>query len=144
MKFLFNKILSASVLALCACLLLSSCAVVKATNQPDRKDLSVLRPGTDRARVIAELGKPVHSETKNGHKSDIFNFVQGYSKTNKTLRALGHGVADVYTLGLWEVVGTPIEGVASGNRVEVVVNYDNHDQVSKIKVLKGGKVVGAA
>jgi len=41
----------------------------------------------------------------------------GYLLTFKTLkhsgsgaRALGHGVADILTLGLWEFAGTPIEG----------------------------------
>jgi hypothetical protein len=30
-------------------------------------------------------------------------------------RAVGHGVADVATFGLWEVVGTPVEGSLSNN-----------------------------
>ena len=25
-------------------------------------------------------------------------------------RAIGHGVMDILTLGLWEIIGTPIEG----------------------------------
>ncbi|KTD65775.1 hypothetical protein [Legionella spiritensis] len=124
-----------------AAIILSSCAVVKATNQPAKKDLSVLNKGTDRNRVIAELGHPVESSIKNGHRQDIYSFVQGYSKTAKTLRALGHGVADVYTLGLWEVVGTPIEGINNGKKVQVVVQYNNQNKVSSVNVLKGQKTV---
>lgn len=30
-------------------------------------------------------------------------------------RAAGHGVMDVATLGLWEIVGTPVEGAISNN-----------------------------
>lgn len=124
-----------SILSIAA--VLSSCAVVKAVDQPDKKDLRVLNQGTERSRVIAELGRPVDSRMKNGHREDIFTFVQGYSKANKTLRALGHGVADVYTLGLWEVIGTPIEGVNNGKKMQVVVSYNNKDRVSNVNVLKG-------
>lgn len=116
---------------------LSSCAVMKATNQPDKKDLSVLQTGTPRTRVIAELGSPVNSEVRSGHRKDVFSFVQGYSKTTKTLRAVGHGIADVYTLGLWEVAGTPIEGAASGQQIQVAVTYDKNERVSHVEPLKG-------
>ena len=120
--------------------LLSGCAVMKATNQPGTKDLSVLNKQTPRATVIAELGKPVMSETKKGEHVDVFNFVQGYSQTAKTARALGHGVADVMTLGLWEVVGTPIEGLADGEVNQVEVHYDKNDKVAKVIALKGKAV----
>lgn len=120
--------------------LLSGCAVMKATNQPGAKDLSVLNKHTPRATVIAELGKPVMSETKKGEHVDVFNFVQGYSQTTKTARALGHGVADVMTFGLWEVVGTPIEGLANGEINQVEVHYDRNDKVAKVVALKGKAV----
>lgn len=119
------------------CLSLSGCAVVKATQQPGKKDLTVLHKGTPRANVIAELGKPVNTEVKNGKKVDIFSFVQGYSKATKTARALGHGVADVFTMGLWEVAGTPIEGLADGHTVQAEVYYDKSQRVSTVVVLKG-------
>ncbi len=36
-------------------------------------------------------------------------------------RAVGHGVLDVCTLGLWEIIGTPVEGAISNNRRFIVV-----------------------
>lgn len=119
---------------------LTGCAVVKATNQLTAKDLSVLNKNTPRATVIAEQGKPVMSEVKKGEQVDVFNFVQGYSQVAKTARALGHSVADVMTLGLWEVVGTPIEGVANGEVNQVEVHYNKKHRVSKVVALKGGGV----
>ena len=77
---------------------------------------------------------------KQGHQVDVFNFVQGYSKANKTARAVGHGVADVMTLGLWEVVGTPVEGIANGEINQVEVWYNNQNRVSKVIPLKGSDV----
>lgn len=107
----------------------AGCAVVLAAKQPDAKDLSVLNTGTPRTHVIAELGAPVWSGEKDGRKVDIFAFTQGYSKGSKAARAFAHGVADVFTLGLWEVVGTPIESIASGTQMKVEVTYDEKDMV---------------
>ncbi len=59
------------------------------------------------------------------------------SKGSKAGRAFFHGAADVLTIGLWEIVGTPIEGSLEGNEVQVVVYYDNNDRVERIKVFQG-------
>ncbi len=71
----------------------SGCSVVKATKQPEKKNLSLLSTGTPRSYVIAELGAPSWSEEENGEKTDIFSFKQGYSKGAKVGRAFFHGSA---------------------------------------------------
>ena len=38
-------------------------------------------------------------------------------------RAVAHGVMDVLTLGIWEVVGTPVE-VLKGDKLHLIVVYD--------------------
>src|SRR5438094_902139 len=93
------------------------CSVVMAAKQPGKKDLSVLDVGTPRAMVLAELGQPTASETREGVKVDIFSFVQGYDKINKGIRTAGHAVGDVLTFGLWEVVGTPTEMIFDGDKL---------------------------
>jgi len=116
----------------------TGCAVKQAMDQPDKKDVSVLAEGTPRYRVIGELGKPVDSKIlENGNKVDVYSFTQGYSKGTKAARAFGHGVMDVATLGLWEVIGSPAEAIASGNKVIVRVHYDKNDLIEKIITLKG-------
>jgi len=116
----------------------TGCAVKQAMDQPDKKDVSVLTEGKPRYRVIGELGKPVDSKTlENGNKVDVYSFIQGYSKGVKAARALGHGVMDVATFGLWEVIGSPAEAIASGNKVIVRVHYDKNDLIEKIITLKG-------
>ncbi len=116
---------------------ISGCAVYMAANQPDKRDVSVLQEGTYRGKVLAELGQPVSTETRDGQRVDVFNFVQGYSDGAKVGRAALHAAADVFTLGLWEVVGTPIEAVADGSEVQVEVFYDAEDNVEEVKALKG-------
>ena len=117
--------------------LTTGCSVFMAANQPQRKDVNVLDRGTFRNTVIAELGAPAYTEVKEGKKCDVFSFVQGYSKGAKVSRTVFHGAADVLTLGLWEVAGTPIETIADGNEVKVEVFYDANDTVERVRVIKG-------
>jgi outer membrane protein assembly factor BamE (lipoprotein component of BamABCDE complex) len=116
---------------------ISGCSVVMATQQPSRRDFSVLTKGVDRSRVVAELGSPLTTEMKDGKREDVFYVKQGYSTGAKAGRAIFHGVADVFTLGLWEVVGTPVEAVASGTDVKVAVFYDSRDKVETIETYSG-------
>lgn len=125
----------------CALLLactVAGCSVYMAGKQPDKKDFSVFEPGTPRGMVIAEIGAPVHTETDDGAKIDYFAFTQGYSTVSKTGRAVFHGAADVFTLGLWEVVGTPTEAAFDGTEMTVRVTYAGDDTVRVAEALEGG------
>ena len=117
------------------------CSVMKATQQPDRKNLDVLSKGTPRTHVIAELGAPVWSDSKDGGTTDVFAFKQGYSRWNKAGRAMFHGAADVATFGLWEVVGTPVETIADGKDMKLQVSYDTEQKVRDIEVIKGADLI---
>lgn len=133
-----KKIITATLVSL-AISALPSCAVVQATQQPEKKDLSVVRVGAYRSTLIAELGKPVSTEVRAGEKVDVFKFVQGYSKLTKAARAVGHGVADVATLFVWEAVGTPIEGMANGEENQLEVHYKDN-RATKFIPLRGKAV----
>ena len=113
----------------------SGCSVFMAAKQPDAKDLTVLEKGTPRGLVIAELGAPRYTEKEGEGKIDVFKFTEGYSKGAKVGRALFHGAADVLTLGLWEVVGTPTEMYFSGDQMTVKVTYDHKDKIKAAEIL---------
>ena len=115
------------------------CAVVLAAKQPDAKDLSVLTPGTPRSMVVGELGPPIWSGERDGAKVDVFAFVDGYNKATKAARAFFHATADFFTLGLWEVVGTPTEVIFTGSKMKVEVVYDTQDHVVRVRNLEPGK-----
>jgi len=121
--------------------LLTACSVVMATSGPECKDLSVLKRGTDRYQVLAELGQPVASEIEeNGRKCDIFTFMQGQHGSVKAGKALLYGTADVLTLGIAELVTTPLEGVAGkGAEIKARVVYDDQNRVDKVQVLGDGR-----
>ncbi len=135
MSLLVRAALTAA--AVLAGALSGGCSVYMAANQPPAKNLALLKPGTPRSNLIAEYGPPISSETKNGMRHDIFKFTQGYSAGAKVGRALVHGAADVATLGLWEVVGTPVEGHFSGDEVSAEVAYDAQDNVTAVTPIAG-------
>lgn len=127
-----------SIAFLCVSLLnFSGCSVVMAAKQPDKKDVSVLKPGTPRDYVIAELGNPISSEMRDGDRVEIYSFTQGYHTATKAGRALFHGAADVFTFGIWEAVGTPSEAVFNGSEISVRVTYDKNNEVKQAVALKG-------
>ncbi len=130
-------ILRAIFVAVCLVLFASSygCAVNRAANQPSEKDTSLLSAGTPRAKILAEFGAPINTEIKDGKKSDIFSFIQGYSTGAKASRVFLHGAADVMTLGLWELVGGSVEGAYNGEKVSFQVNYDENDVVKTVLAL---------
>ncbi len=119
--------------------LFSGCSAYMATHQPSHKNLDVLLPNTDRDLVIAELGAPITSEPSTEGKKDIYTFIQGYDKLNKTSRALFHGLADVLTIGIWEVIGTPFEGAFDGEKLSVRVIFNADNKVKEATTLSTAK-----
>jgi len=119
-------------------LTITGCSVHSAMNQPSKKDVSVFNRGTPRFEVIGEVGEPVDTQKNDdGTITDTYSFIQGYSKGAKAGRALGHGLMDVATLGLWEIIGSPTEAIASGDKVVVRVKYDKTKLVDRVTAIKG-------
>ncbi|PSJ18162.1 hypothetical protein C7H79_04570 [Nitrosomonas supralitoralis] len=114
----------------------SGCSVFMAAKQPEKKDIELLKEGVTRTQLISEFGAPVMSEYKDGKRFEIFKFIQGYSTGTKAGRAFLHGAANVATLGLWELVGTPTEIAFSGNDMAFQVEYDENDVVNEITIIK--------
>lgn len=129
-----NKSLRAAVMALLVPGLVA-CSVHRAANQPPKKDLSLVKAGIPRDLVIAELGGPIASEETPEGRKEIYQFIQGYSAGNRTGRAVFHGAADLFTLGLWEIVGTPIEGNYNGKKMTMRIIYDEHDNVKSAETI---------
>jgi len=114
----------------------SGCSVAMAAHQPSKKDVGLFAHGVPRNLVVGEVGAPIASEIKAGKRVDVFAFTQGYSKAARVSRTIGHGAADVFTLGLWEVVGTPTEAAFNGSSKVYEVTYDASDRIEQVVVLK--------
>jgi len=128
-----------ALLALWASTILTGCSVLMASKLPDKKNLDVFRPGVPRAVVMAEMGMPNNQEEKDGVRTEVYKFKQGYSQEAKISRAVFHGAADLVTWGLWEAVGTPAEYYFSGTDTIVLVSYDADDRVNGVTYFRGGE-----
>ena len=115
---------------------ISGCSVFMAAKQPAAKNIELFKIGTSREVLLAEFGQPLISEETDGKKVEIFTFIQGYSKLAKTGRVIFHSAADVFTLGLWEIVGTPMEIYFNGNEMAFHVSYDENDHLDEVNVIK--------
>lgn len=127
-----------SLLAAGTVALSSGCAVVKATQAPNKKDLSVLEPGQPKSLVIRELGPPYKSTEIPSGTKDLYSFKQGYSLPTKMARAVVHGGLDMFSLGLWELAGTPLESSFQGEDVRAEVLFDPSDRVQRVEYFEGG------
>ncbi len=117
---------------------LTACSVVQATSGPESRDLSVLDKGTDRFQVLAELGQPVVTEKgDDGRRYDIFSFKQGQHGAAKAGKAVFYGVAAVATLGISELITSPLEGAAGkGAQIKARVIYDGNNKVDEVEILQ--------
>jgi hypothetical protein len=104
------------------CVLLQACSVGMAMSGDENPDLGAIRVGASRGEVELHLGSPIKTTPPIGNAPSAG-------------RAIGHGVLDVLTLGIWEVVGTPIEGV-QGETYDATITYDENDKVADIKTQK--------
>jgi hypothetical protein len=71
-------------------------------------------------------------ENRDGSLTEIYRMKR---ERGSTLRFLGHGVLSVGTLGIWNVVGTPIEGLMSSDEFIVYrVFYDAKEKAKKVEI----------
>jgi len=113
-------------------IILSGCSVGMALSGKEQKDTSVFYNGAERSFVQAKVGLPSHSvQDKDGKWIDTYIIVKGNKPSAG--RAIGHGVMDVLTLGLWEVIGTPIELAAGGEEHDrFVLYYDEDNKIERV------------
>ena len=115
---------------LCLVLALAGCSVGMALSGKKEPDLGVIRIGSTRGEVELQLGSPIESVTRpDGLRSDVYEYEIGNEPSAG--RAAGHAVMDIFTLGLWEVIGTPIEAV-QGEEFRVTILYSPDDRVVSI------------
>lgn len=128
-----QHLLAVAVLA-SLCVPVQACSVGMAMSGSENPDLGAIRVGASRGEVELHLGTPVKTTLlSGGGRADVYQYEIGNEPSAG--RAVGHGVMDVLTLGIWEVVGTPIEAV-QGETYNATITYDESDKVTDIKTKK--------
>jgi len=119
----------------------SACSVGWALKQPPPADLQGIGIGTPRQQVIDRLGIPKQTETDpQGKKQDSFEFQSGMHQASK-LRVIPYLAADVFTLGLAEILLWPLElTVMKDATCNGFATYDSSLNVETWRVNKLGGV----
>ena len=119
-----------SKIAILALVLLGGCSVGMAVSGKPNPNLSAVHVGASRSEVELQLGSPVAVAAGSGKLvTNIYEYEIGNEPSGA--RAIGHGVMDFLTLGIWEVVGTPIEGF-QGEKHRLTITYDATDHVTSV------------
>ncbi len=111
---------------------LQGCSVGMAMSGKKQPELGAIRVGATRGEIELQMGSPIEIREDNGGRIDVYEYEIGNEPSAG--RAIGHGVMDVLTLGLWEIAGTPIEGV-QGEKKRLLITYDENDYVIKVGTL---------
>lgn len=103
----------------------SGCSVFMAASRSTKTDISCLRPGENRLAIINSLGPPDTSvKMESGGSHDYYKIaLNAQSKGGKTASVIGHVAMDVLTLGLWEIIGTPLELAVQDKNTTFILNY---------------------
>ena len=110
--------------------LLCGCSVGMALSGKEEPDLGAIHVGSTRGEIELHLGSPVKTTTfPDGKRVDIYEYEIGNEPSAG--RAAMHGAMDVLTIGLWEIIGTPVEGL-QGEKHRIAITYDSKDKCCEI------------
>jgi hypothetical protein len=120
-------------------LLLPACSPIMAANRSSyRGDVGVIKEGVDRGTVIAELGEPDNfNKAENGGYEDKYTLDPDAHRTAvKVLTVIFHLGADLVTLCLWEVVGTPYELAVRDRLATYDLKYNENGKLASFEKRK--------
>jgi hypothetical protein len=108
------------------CLILSGCSVYMEETRPEPTRLDQFQPGESRDDVLEKLGQPITTADHDGASCDLYQlYLSGYGQGSKAPIALVETAADVFTLGLAEIVSTPTEEMTKNQKSPVWFCYKN-------------------
>lgn len=110
--------------------LLQGCAANMAAQGQSGPDINVVKRQQTRDDVERMLGLPADTIRRSDGEIVELYLVEARTEPD-AVRATGHAAADLFTFGLWEFVGGPIEAY-HGRRQRVVVQYDDNDRVLSV------------
>jgi len=119
---------------------LASCSVGMAMHGKEDVNLSSITVGQDRSIVIMHLGQPYRTFANEDGRVDTYSVERGNAPS--VGRAAGHAVMDLLTFGIWEVIGTPIEGFA-GEEFTLTIEYGADNKLKSVATTPGKSAIGS-
>jgi hypothetical protein len=128
-----NKMIVNSIILTAIAVTLSSCAVVMAAKR-EGTSIETVQASRSRGQLIAQGATVISSEKcPTGELVEVYQFKK---EKGSAARAFMHGVLDVSTFGMWEVIGTPVESCLSDDKFYVVkVYYDLNENVNRMELM---------
>jgi hypothetical protein len=114
------------------------CSAVMASKRETKKDLSVLRIGGNRDDIVAVLGAPYQTQRfEDGRVKDTYKIVENApTKEWKTVEVAGNGILSVGTLGIWEIVGTPLQLATKQEATLFILYYGADNKLTAYDAIK--------
>jgi len=73
----------------------------------------------------------------NGRTKAVYKIdPDAHSRAGRNAAVAWHLVADVFTLGLWEIVGTPSEMAAKDQFLTYLIYYSKEGKIEQVETLK--------
>ena len=102
--------------------------------RPDPVDMTQFKVGQSHIQVLKVLGPPLTTAKDGANSCDLYQlYTHGPASGGKAAIAAGEAVADVFTLGLSEVVFTPTEALTKNSKYAVTMCYDGEDKLVSIE-----------
>ena len=114
---------------------LAACSPIMEATRPDPIDMKQFVIGESRLKVLAAVGSPLATaKGKDSDEScDLYKlYTRGPDGGGKAVIAAGEIVADVFTLGLTEVIFTPVEAGTRNTKHAVTFCYSPDDKLASI------------
>jgi hypothetical protein len=113
------------------------CSIYKAATAPSSVPVDRVRAGSTRFEVMSVFGMPKSSDVaQSNERTDVYEFIDGNSDAAK-LRIIPYIGADLFTIGLAELVLWPLElATMQGAEGRAVVTYDQENRAKTILVTK--------
>jgi len=135
--------MAAALITLLALMGASGCSIYMEASRPDYKDVNVAQVGVPRQIIIHDFGMPEMSyQDKQGRQVDVFKLAPG-AETSSTRTGVTSflWVADVLTLGLFEVIGTPYAMLTKPEMRTYVITYKSDNTIEKVQNYAEGEPI---
>ena len=113
------------------------CSIYKAATAPPSVSVSLIKAGSTRAEVMSVFGMPKNSDVvPSNERTDVYEFIDGNDGASK-LRIIPYIGADLFTLGLAELILWPTElALLQGTEGRAVVTYDQDNRAKMVMVTR--------
>ncbi len=121
------------ILSLIAIYFLSSCSVIMAAKK-EGVGIEKIQACYTRGQLIATGATVMSGERL--ETGELVEIYRAQKETGSASRAFMHGVLDVGTGGIWEVVGTPIEVYSNQKEFYFIrAVYDENEHIKRLELL---------